>query len=249
LNLAVLRFFVRTRSSDQWAQFWLWLIPFVAAVVAVAGVARAGVPRAGRTRRLVVGSLAAVAFLNFPIVPHPHRMTEEAFRSTGHRVGGGAGGWHLLRAGPIPVGIIHPYRVSYDYAGENAPWAELRVRWLAPGFGSAWVSSMCDNTITLPCWGGGPTSLRSDLESWRGRSGSYRLLAALDSYPGYGGTLPFFGYTFVPVVKWFGLAFWLFLGFVLAVRLPQAAHIATWGRRGRGRRSGKAPPASLELPS
>jgi hypothetical protein len=28
LSFEVLRFFIRTRSAGQWAQFWLWLIPF-----------------------------------------------------------------------------------------------------------------------------------------------------------------------------------------------------------------------------
>jgi hypothetical protein len=249
LSFAVLRFFIDTRSSDQWTQFWLWLVPFVAAVVAVAGVARTGLPRAGRARRAVVGSLAVIAFLNFPIVPHPHLMTEKAFRSTGHRAGGDAGAWHVLRAGPIPVGIIRPYRLSYDYAGENAPWAELRVGWFGPGLGSAWVSSMCDNTILLPCWGGGPTSIRSDLEVWRSRSGSFRLFAPLEAYEGYGGTLPFLGYTFVPAVKWFGLAFWLLLGSFLAVRSPRVARMATWVSRARGGPGAERQPASPSAPS
>jgi hypothetical protein len=221
-SLELLRFYLRTRSSDEWMQFWLWLIPFVAAVVAVAGLARARRPRDGRPRRVAIGAVAAIAFLNFPVIPHPHAMSEAAFRSTGHKSGGNPGHWRLLRVGPVPLGIIHPYRVDYDYWGENAPSAELHVRWLGPGFGSAFVTDMCDNTILLPCWGGQDGySLSSGLELWRGDSGSYRVYAPLEAYPSYSGTLPFLGYTFVPVVKWFGLAFWLSVAAILFWRSPR----------------------------
>jgi hypothetical protein len=177
-------------------------------------------------------ALAVIAFLNFPIVPHPHRMSEQAFRSTGHEVGGDPRSWHLLRAGPIPVGIIHPYRVDYDYWGENSPSAELRVRWLGPGVGSAWVADMCDNTILRPCWGG-RSERKSDydwsrgLEVWNGRFGSYRLFAPLSSYPKFPDDLPFIAYTFVPVVKWFGLFLWLSLGGLLALRSPRLVTLAS----------------------
>jgi hypothetical protein len=227
-----MRFYVDTRSAEERAQFWFWLIPFVAGVVAVAGLARAGLPRAGRARDVAVATLALVAFLNFPVVPHPHRMSEQAFRSTGHRVDVDPRSWRLLRAGPIPVGIVHPYRVDYGFAGENSPTAELRIRWLGPGFGSAQVVGMCDNTILLPCWGGRPGSndegdWSRGLKVWQGRSGSYRLLAPLTAYSGYPNELPFLAYTFVPVVKWFGLFLWLLLGGLLALRSPRLATLAS----------------------